>query len=205
MDIKELKEKILSTGYSEDKKMGMYFHMKYPELYRELIDKTKILNDTFWVNKYFRARFIFLIKYDLDLNKIKSKDGFFTFDRRLDDFIDKTGDYVSRGWKKTKNNIPSEIYDMSKTIFKLKNNNFYKNYFGKAKNRSLIKEDPILYGSIYHHTKFMDSFNKNSNKLTSRILFLINYNGDVNKIKCQTCQLNFTSFNYDTISIYKPR
>lgn len=198
MDIKELKEKILSTGYSTDKKIGTYFHMKYPELYQELIDKTKILNITFWSNKYFRARFIFLVKYDLDINKIKSDNGFYTFDRGLDDFIDKTGDYVSRGWEKTKNNIPTEIYDMSKTIFKLKNNNFYRNYFGRAKNRSLIKEDPILYGSIYYHTKFMDSFNKNNNKLTSRILFLINYNGDVDKIKCQTCQLNFTSFNYDT-------
>jgi very-short-patch-repair endonuclease len=198
MNIKELKEKILSTGYSTNKKIGMYFHTKYPELYRELIDKTKDLDETFWSNKYFRARFVFLIKYNLDINKIKCENGFYTFDRLSDDFVNRTGNYTSRGWEKTKSKIPSEIYDIYKTIFILKNNNFYKNYFGKSKNRRLINDDPILYGSIYYHTNFMNSFNKNSNKLTSRIVFLVNYDGDINKLKCQTCQLNFTSFNHTT-------
>ena len=42
----------------------------------------------------------------------------------------------------------------------------------------------------------MNLFNKNNNKFSMRILFLVNKNGDINKIKCKSCNINFTSFNY---------
>lgn len=197
MIIEELKEKLLSTGYLTNKKIGMYFHTKYPDLYQELISLTKDLDNTYWSNKYFRARFIFLIKYDLDINKIKCEDGFYTFDRLSDDFVNRTGNYVARGWEKIKKTIPSEIYDLGRTITILKKNDFYKNYFGISKNRNLINDEPILYNSIYHHTNFMDNFNKNNNKLSSRIVFLVRYDGDVDKLKCCDCQINFTSYNYE--------
>lgn len=197
MDIILLEKEIKQTGYLENKKVGMYFHTKYPELYRKLIDTTNALDDTCWSNKYLRARFIFLTKYNLDLARISSDYGVYTFDRKTDDFVDRTGNYVMDGWNKIKTSIPNEIYGLDETINILCENDLYKNFFGKAKNRSLLKYNPILYNSIYYHTKLIDGFNKNNNKLSARIIFLVNYSADINKIKCGECQLNFTSYNYE--------
>jgi very-short-patch-repair endonuclease len=195
MEINKLKNELLDTGYLNNIKIGSYFHAKYPTLYKELLKHTKELDQTYWSNKYLRSRFIFLIKYNLDSSKIKNNDKFFTFDRKRDDFVDRTGNYVSNGWKIIKNSIPEEVYDKERTIRILKYENLYTNFFGKAKNRVMIKQNPILYNSIYFHTKYLDNLNKNNSKFSSRIVFLVKYDGDPDKFKCDMCSDNVPSYN----------
>jgi very-short-patch-repair endonuclease len=196
MGLEELKLKIKQTGYINNIKIGNYFHMKYPTIYSEVIKITSCLENSFYDNTLFRARIIFILKYNLDINKIKNDKGWFRFNRKKDDFFEKNIDYVKKGWEKSKSNSTNEFLSLDETIKILRTNDYYKNYIGRSKNRTLIKENIKLYHSIYHHTKFMDLFNKNSNKFSMRILFLVNKNGDINEIKCKNCNVNFTSFNY---------
>jgi very-short-patch-repair endonuclease len=58
-----------------------------------------------------------------------------------------------------------------------------------------MNKDIILYNSIYRYTEFMNNFNKNSNRLSSRIMFLIKHN-NCDDIKCNICKIKYTSFNY---------
>lgn len=101
------------------------------------------------------------------------------------------------GWITSKNNINSDFYDLDETIKLLTEDNYYLSLLGKAKNRTLLKNNTKLYTSIYKWTTELDNFNKNSNKFSIRILFLVKSGGDINKIKCNTCLNSFTSFNYD--------
>lgn len=196
MELEELKLKIVETGYIDNVKIGNYFHMKYPLIYSEVIKITSCLENSYCDNKLFRARIIFILKYDLDVNKIKNNKGWFRFNRKKDDFLEKNTDYVKKGWEKSKYNSTNDFLSLDETIKILKSDDYYKNYLGKSKNRTLIKENIKLYDSIYHHTKFMDSFNKNNNKFSMRILFFVKKDGDINQIKCKGCNVNFTSFNY---------
>lgn len=196
MDINNLKIKIKETGYLENKKIGMYFTVKYPHLHNEILEVTKSINESYLVNTYLRARVKFLFEYNLDINKIKKDGQWLTFDRKYDDFIDKTGDYRKRGWSKIQKLISSESYTKEETINYLLIDEYYLRLMGKSKNRTLIKENSKLYNSILEHTKFMDGFHTNNKKFSSRVLVLINHNGDEENIKCKKCKTNFTSFNY---------
>lgn len=203
MNKEQLKSEIKKTGYLENKKLGMVFNKKYPNLYNNILEITNSLNDTYYINKYFRSRVIFLIKYDSDIEKIRINNKWLSFDRKKDDFIDKTGDYVKRGWDKIKENITIEKYSKEETIDMLKADNLYLKYLGKSKNRTLLKENPKLYNSIYKHTSFMDEWHNNNKKLSSRIITLIKYDGDVNKLKCNECNINLTYFNYEIMDYKK--
>jgi hypothetical protein len=196
MELEDLKLKIEETGYIDNVKIGNYFHMKYPSIYSEVIKITSCLENSYCDNKLFRARIIFILKYNLDVNKIKNNKGWFRFSRKKDDFFEKNIDYVKKGWETSKYKSTNDFLGLDETIKILRTEDYYKNYLGRSKNRTLIKENIKLYDSIYHHTKFMDLFNKNSNKFSMRILFLVNKNGDINQIKCKSCNVNFTSFNY---------
>lgn len=197
MEVCELKKEIINTGYLDNVKIGMIFNRKYPTLVEMINHYTSSLDNSLYINKFLRARVIFLIKYDLDLSKIKNEIGWLTFDRKKDDFIDKTGNHTKKSWDKIKNINVLDLYTKEIVIKKLKNNNYYLNFLGKSKNRTMMKEDLKLFKSIYYHTDFMDRFNKNNNKFSMRILFLVNYNGDNNSIKCNNCNENYTSFNYE--------
>lgn len=197
MDIETLKTEVLKTGYLENKKVGLTFHVKYPILFEKINTITHELTNSFIINQSFRSRTIFLLKYDLDIKKIKKSKSWLTFDRKIDDFIDKTGDYRKRGWDKLKNNIPNEIFTKNETINFLLENDYYLSLFGKSKNRKILKDNPKLYNSIYKHTEFMDNFNKNNKKFTNRILVLVKYNGDINNIICKTCKKNHLTINWD--------
>jgi len=52
---------------------------------------------------------------------------------------------TKRGWITSKVNLTNDIYDKDKTIKILKENDFYLSLLGKAKNRTLIKNDGVLY------------------------------------------------------------
>ena len=201
MDKEQLKEKIKLTGYLNNVKVGRNFTKQYPELSNELILITSTLNNGYAVNRNLRARVIFLFNYNLDVEKIKKNGKWLTFDRKKDMFIDKTGDYHRLAWCKIKSNITNDYYTKEETINILLDNNYYLKLFGKSKNRTLIKENPKLYNSIYHHTIFMNDFNINNNKFSCRVITLVKYNG--NKIKCQKCKKCLTSFNYQTMDFNK--
>lgn len=196
MELEKLKSIIEETGYINNVKIGNYFHIKYPEIYSEVMKITSCLENSYYDNALFRARIIFIIKYNLDVDGIKNEKGWFRFNRKKDDFIEKNVNYVKDGWEKSKDFQINDFLSLNETIAILKLDDYYKNFIGKSKNRTLIKENIQLYHSIYYHTKFMDSFNKNSNKFSMRILFLVNKNGNINQIKCKSCHINFTSFNY---------
>jgi len=110
--------------------------------------------------------------------------------------------YVKRGYIKIKNSIKDIIpYTKEDTRNKLIQNDFYLSLFGKSKNRTLIKLDPILYKSIYEHTKILEDVMKSQNSykrsycFTSRIRFIVEYNYDLNKLKCECGKIyNFTKF-----------
>lgn len=203
MEISELKIKIKETNYLDNKKVGSIFFSKYKNLYNELINKTSVLNESYFNNKSLRARLIFLFKYDLNLNKITKNGKLFIFDKKKDDFVDNNYDYVKYGWEKSKLKIPKDSFSKEETINILKNNEKYKYYFGRSKNRILLNEDPKLYNSIYTHTKWMDGFKKTNKNLSVRLITLVNYCGDEEKIKCEKCKKNLRKFNYNSMDYNK--
>ena len=96
------------------------------------------------------------------------------FDRKLKDFKLANINSAKKQWnlcKKELNNIDN-YYNKKETINQLKNT--YENYFGKSGNRKLLRDNKKLYLSLYYHTKYMDSLNKNLNKFSMRLYILTN-------------------------------
>ena len=110
--------------------------------------------------------------------------------------IKKNINTATKGWETAKSKLSNEYYDINKTIILLKTDDYYLRLLGKAKNRTLMKENPILYNSIYFHTKCLDELTVNQNKFSMRILFLVKSNGNINNIKCKICGENIPTFNY---------
>ena len=152
--MEELKEKILSTGYLENVSIGTYFRMKYRELYYKIMSVTDGLNTTYRINTVFRARVIFIIKYDCNIDLLKYNTKWLGFDRLSDDFIARSCEPTQKSWDTVKLILSQDVdlYDKNTTISTLKKNDYYKLLFGKAKNRTLIKSDVKLYMSIIKHT-----------------------------------------------------
>lgn len=111
--------------------------------------------------------------------------------------------YVSESWSKIKIEIDNieEIYSLNDTKKLLLNEFYYENYFGKAKNRTLIKENPKLYKSIYHHTKILETRMREYNRykgwynFSYRLKFITELNCDIEKLKCD-CGQNYTWNKY---------
>lgn len=99
---------------------------------------------------------------------------------------------VKQHWDKVKDNLLLiEPYSYAETIEILKSQEYYKKLLGKARNRTLIKEDIRLYKSIYFYSKKLEEIFINQNTYKSsynfakRILFLIEHNSDIEKLKCE--------------------
>jgi hypothetical protein len=111
-----IKKEIINTGYIEDVSIGSYFHMKHKELYNKIIKITNPLEKTYKVNLLFRGRVLFVMKYNCDLSMITNDRGYLTFDRKIDDFIDRNTNYVKQGWNKIKKNLcDTEVFNLSET------------------------------------------------------------------------------------------
>jgi hypothetical protein len=112
-------------------------------------------------------------------------------------------EYVKDGWVKIKKQIDDidKIYDLDETKKLLLSEYYYKDYFGKSKNRTLIKENPKLYKSIYYHTGELESLMKEHNRykgwysFTYRLKFITEINCDVEKLKCD-CGTAYTWNKY---------
>lgn len=111
--------------------------------------------------------------------------------------------YTKKSWDTTNKmlNEITELYSFDDTISMLLKNNYYKSLFGKSKNRTLIKENPTLYKSIYAHTVILEEtlkkYNRNSQmwNFTFRIKFLVEYNGEIKNLKCE-CGITYTWNRY---------
>jgi len=80
-------------------------------------------------------------------------------------------------------------------------NDLYKSYSGKAKNRTLIKENPTLYKSIMENTAILQEVfikqksYKSTYNLTSRIKLIVQHNYDISALKCQCGKIyNWTKY-----------
>ena len=101
--------------------------------------------------------------------------------------------YVKLGWKKLKGDIHRLVSKMTldDTKLALLSGGYYKKFFGKAKNRTMMKENPLLYKSIYEHTglleetfKHQKSYKGNYN-FTHRLMFLVERNCDIDSLRCK--------------------
>jgi hypothetical protein len=111
--------------------------------------------------------------------------------------------YVKEGWVKIKKEIDNidDIYLFDETKKLLLNEFYYQNYFGKAKNRTLIKENIKLYKSIYHHTEILETVMKEykrykgSYNFMYRLKFIVELDCNIDKLKCE-CGSSYTWNTY---------
>lgn len=112
--------------------------------------------------------------------------------------------YVKKGWDKINKTLDviTEIYNFDETRDKLITDDYYKKFHGRAKNRTMIKEDPILYKSIYKHTEEMEKMFQTQNisirnqiNFTRRIQFIVERCGDLESLKCK-CGMKCTWQTY---------
>jgi hypothetical protein len=193
----EVKKLISETGYLTNKKIGIRFDKRYPDIFRKINEVTKDLESTYVVNTTLRARVVFIMSYEGNIELLKKNDAWLTFDRAYDDFIDKTGDYIKRGWDKSKEKLSyAGVYTKKETIEILTKDAFYQTLMGKSKNRTLMKNNPQLYNSIYAYTSCLNELNRNSNSFSTRILFLVKDNGEIGRIQCSVCKTTITSYNH---------
>jgi hypothetical protein len=116
---------------------------------------------------------------------------------------------VKKSWENKKKIIESlDVYTYEKTRDSLLANQHYTTLFGKGKNRTLYKEDPILYKSIYHYTKdledhiemfFQNKISESSRKyyysFAKRIKYIVECDCDISKLKCK-CGKSYTWNTY---------
>jgi len=193
--MEELISEIKKTGYLENPKIGSYFHSKFPQLFNQIITETRDIENTYRINTTLRARVIFLIKYNKNLTLLKNGNKWKGFDRNIDDFIAKSTNSAKKGWENKKNIIESvDILSKKDTIKKL-NTLSNDEIFGKSKNRIMIKDHPKLYKSIYTYSSQLNNLNKISKKFPSRILFIRDFDGDINNLLCPICGIQYCLYS----------
>jgi len=83
----------------------------------------------------------------------------------------------------------------------LRKNNYFEKFLGKAKNRTMIKEDPKLYKSIMHHTQILQQAFQSQNSyktfwnFSHRIRFIVEHNLNLEALRC-SCGKKYTWTNY---------
>lgn len=80
--------------------------------------------------------------------------------------------------------INIDILPLEDVVNLLKNDNYYLKFFGKAKYRTLIKENIKLYKSIIEYTSTLDEQNLKFS-FSDRILFILDYNLDITRLWCK--------------------
>ncbi len=193
--MKNLINDIRNTGYIENKKIGMFFHIKYPKLFKEIYEKTKIIETTYVVNTTLRARVIFLLKYNNNLNLLKNENNWLTFDRKHDDFIKKSLNSAKTGWNNKIDKLNKvEIFSLEETIEKLKNLSDNEIY-GKSTNRKLMNKNPKLFKSIFYYSSSLNGLNRPTKTYPSRILFVRDFDANMENLKCEICENNYCFFS----------
>lgn len=98
---------------------------------------------------------------------------------------------VKEQWRRIKEQVQfEEEYTFEETKQILEANNYWQTLLGKAKNRTLLKEDPRLYRSIYKHSEVLEQKMKESKKYVSsynfshRIRFIVEKEGQIEALRC---------------------
>ena len=101
--------------------------------------------------------------------------------------------------KRTLKGLDVLNYEKVKEI--LKEGNYFEKFLGKAKNRTMIKENPTLYKSIMYYTQTLeDAFKlqgsyKTSWNFSHRIRFIIEHDINLQSLKC-SCGKKYTWTTY---------
>ena len=112
-------------------------------------------------------------------------------------------DYVTETWRRIKGEINSiyDLYSSEETRCILLKDDYYLQFLGRAKNRTMIKQHPKLYKSIYKHTSKLEEAFKTQNSykgmysFTKRISFIVDKNYDIESMKC-VCGRKYTWNTY---------
>jgi hypothetical protein len=100
--------------------------------------------------------------------------------------------FVKEGWDRIKKELDNikDLYSYEETRALLLKDNFYLQLYGRAKNRTLIVKDGKLYNSVYYHTAELERVfkeqgtYKGSYSFSKRITFIVEYDCDIEKLKC---------------------
>lgn len=94
-------------------------------------------------------------------------------------------------WKGVREHIQSlECYTLEHTIELLLTTFPYEDFFGKGKNRTLYKSDPVLYASVLKHSEVLEEKLSEqgtyygSYNLKHRLKFLVECNADIENLRC---------------------
>jgi hypothetical protein len=104
--------------------------------------------------------------------------------------------YVRGGYKKQKTLLQNvkQLYSKDTVRDILIENELWKNYVGRTKQRTLFKDDIVLYKSIFEYTNILNDY-INCVKLPQRLVFIIDGNYDINFAKCE-CGNTYTFNKY---------
>ena len=102
---------------------------------------------------------------------------------------------VKDQWKRLHDQIlQEEPYSLSETISILSKDNYWLEFLGKARNRTLLKNNPRLYRSIYVYTEILEEKMKESGRYASaynfshRLRFLVEKGGNIEQLRCKCGQ-----------------
>lgn len=106
--------------------------------------------------------------------------------------------YTKKQWADSKAHIDTlEILDYEEVKSILITDNYFEKFIGKAKNRTMIKENPILYKSINYYTKSLEeaflsqkTYNTSYN-FSHRMRFIVEHNLNLEKLRC-SCGRKYT-------------
>lgn len=112
-------------------------------------------------------------------------------------------DYVRQGYQKIRNRLDNirYLYSIDDTRDMLLENDLWVYYFGRARNRTMINDDPVLYMSIMHHSNILATVMKQQGtykwaySFTNRIKFIVEHYGDIEKLRCHCGKIyNWTNY-----------
>lgn len=105
-------------------------------------------------------------------------------------------------WDTVKNTLEGlAILEYQKVKEVLKRDSYFEKFLGKAKNRTMIKENPILYKSIMYHTQILEDAFKSQNSyktfwnFSHRIKFIVEHDVNLQALKC-SCGKKYTWTKY---------
>jgi hypothetical protein len=99
---------------------------------------------------------------------------------------------TTKTWNNIKDSMKSiSSYSLDETVLRLKKDDMYTTLKGKAKNRTLMKNDLKLYKSIMEHTNILEKAFKDQNtyktsyNFSHRISFIIEKDLDLERLRCK--------------------
>lgn len=109
---------------------------------------------------------------------------------------------TKKHWDDIKNRVEEQqILPYNEVVSMLKKNNYFQKFLGKAKNRTMMKENPSLYRSIIHYTVNLEQAFKSQNSykgswnFSHRIMFIVDHDINIETLRC-ACKKRYTWTKY---------